>query len=726
MSVGTSEPLRDASGGARSPEQAERRRTLADRTAAVMVRRRRPVMLLWLVIILAAAPLAATLSGALSGAGWTARGSESEQVRDELRRDFPELGAEAAVVVVQAPAGSEPDAAVGEIIAALDGREGVAGLTDPRTRPAEAGLVSEDGRTALVPVRLTAEDEAGLPEAAAEVRDTVEDTALPPSVTAEVTGEWPVWADFNESNEQAMLRAELLSGLPVMILLVVVFGSLVAAGLPMMLAMAGIATGYAALHLITFATPLSVWSMNFSMMIGMAIGIDYSLFIVTRYRAERARGAGTEAALARTLATSGKAILLSALALVMALGAVFLLPVMVFRSMALGMILAVVAVSAAAVTLLPAVLAALGDRVLRGRAGRTERSETRWRRWSAVVVRRPVTGLLAGAVLLTGLSGPVAGVELGMPGARVVDTGWSSRDGYETLTDAFGPGAAAPLYLTAPEAGAPAVLEELTGRDGVAQAGVVTEPAEDSGRVVIRAVPATAIDDDRTADLVADLREDLGQTVPDARVGGPAAQNHDMTRALAASAPWIIALVLAMSLLMMLIVFRSPAIALVTIVMNLLTVAAAFGIAAIIFQHGIGAGLIGIDHQGFINAWAPVFFFAILFGLSMDYQLFLLAAVRERYELSGDTRQAVREGIAVTGRPITNAAVIMVIVFTAFGVTGPIPPTELGVTLAIAVILDATVVRMLVVPASLTLLGERTWWIPRALDKALPSVTFRH
>jgi RND superfamily putative drug exporter len=510
-----------------------------------------------------------------------------------------------------------------------------------------------------------------------------------------------------------------------MLLLVIVFGGLLAAGLPMMLAIVGIGVSYGALHLLTTVTSLSVWSMNFSMMIGMALGIDYSLFIITRYRAERAAGLDTQGAIATTLATSGKAIVLSGLALVMALGAVLLLPVMVFRSMAVGMILAVLAVVAAALTLLPAVLASLGDRVLRGRIRHAGRSESRWRRWSAGVVRRPVAGLAAGLLILGGLALPVAGVELGMPGARVVDSGYSSRDGYETLVDAFGPGAGAPVYVTVDERSAGEVVRVATADDGVSAARVVSRPAA-SGRVVILATPTTAIDDARTSDLVAELRGELERAAPDARVGGPAAQSHDMTEALASSAPAIIALVLSMSLLMMLVVFRSVVIAVVSVAMNLLTVAAAFGIASVVFQHGVGASLIGIEPQGFINAWAPVFFFAILFGLSMDYQLFLLAAIRERFEKTRDTRGAVRDGVAVTGRPITNAAIIMVIVFVAFGVTGPIPPTELGITLAIAVILDATAVRMLIVPASLAILGKANWWLPLWLDRALPAVTFRH
>ncbi|GAA3772851.1 MMPL family transporter [Streptomyces chiangmaiensis] len=717
MSVGTSEPVRT--------QEPPGRRTLADRTTAVLVGRRKLVMLAWLMIVLLAAPFAATVNGALSGAGWNAQGSESEKVRQELRSGFADLSAEAAVVVVHVSSQGERDAAVDAVIKRVGGSSAVEKFTDPREQPPQAGLVSEDGQTALVPVQLKADDEAGLPEAAGKVSDAVDQAKLPQGATADVTGEWPVWADFNKSNEKAMLKAEILSGLPVMILLVVVFGSLVAAGMPMMLAMVGIAGAYGALHLITMATPLSVWSMNFSMMIGMALGIDYSLFIVTRYRAERAKGSDTQAALATTLATSGKAIVLSGLALIMALGALFLLPVMVFRSMALGMILAVVAVVAAALTLLPAVLAALGDRVLRGRAQRTGRSEARWGRWSDGVVRRPTVGLVAGLLLLGGLTVPVASVELGMPGARVVDAGYSSRDGYETLVDAFGPGAGATIYITTPEDDADAVVQAAKNLTGVKDAQVATQAA-DTGRTVVRVTPTTAIDDNRTSDLVTDLRTKLDTTSPKALVGGPAAQNHDMTDALAASAPWIISLVLAMSLLMMLIVFRSVLIALVSVVMNLLTVGAAFGIASIIFQHGVGASLIGIDSQGFIDAWAPVFFFAILFGLSMDYQLFLLASIREKYEQTGDTRRAVRDGIAATGRPITNAAIIMVIVFVAFGVTGPIPPTELGITLAIAVILDATIVRMLIVPASLAIFGDANWKMPRWLDRVLPAVTFRH
>jgi RND superfamily putative drug exporter len=226
--------------------------------------------------------------------------------------------------------------------------------------------------------------------------------------------------------------------------------------------------------------------------------------------------------------------------------------------------------------------------------------------------------------------------------------------------------------------------------------------------------------------MVGRLRSSLNTEVVSADVGGPAAQNHDLTEVLTGKAPIAIGIIMIVAFLLLLVVFRSLAIAISSIVLNLISVAAAFGFATLVFQHGVGAGLLGIEYQGFVDAWAPLFFFALLFGLSMDYQLFLLAAIRERYEATGDTQRAIREGIAKTGRPITNAALVMIVVFIAFGVTGPIPPTELGVTLALAVLLDATVVRMMLVPSLMGLLGERNWWIPKWLDKRLPHVNFSH
>lgn len=691
-------------------------------------RHRWPLMVLWLVAVLGAAPLALSVNRALSGAGWEAQGSIAQQVRDELRVDFPGVGAEAAVVVVHqdAPVADDPTA-VRAVVTALTGAEGVAAVADPLAMPADAGMISADGRTALVPVQLAAAEDADLPESAGLVIDRVAELTLPASARAEVTGEWPIWSDFNASNEEALHKAELLSGLPTMILLFIAFGSAIAAGLPLLLALAGIAVGFAGLHLATASTALSVWSMNFSMMIGLAVGIDYALFIVSRYREERATGKDASDAVASTLDTAGKAVFLSALTVVLSLAAVFLVPVMVFRSMALGMIMSVVAVAAAALTLLPAVLVALGDRVIvtRGRADPDRAAEGRWTRWTARAMRRPGATLAAGLGVLLLLAAPALGMRLGMPGARVVDEGRSSRDGYELLVAAFGPGAAAPLFVTVDAAHAEVVVATAAADPGVVDARVVAGQSG-SGRTVVRVTPATAVDDAATSDLIARLRDAVPDAAPTALVGGPAAQNHDLTEVLTGRAPLAIGVITVVAFALLLVVFRSLALAVSSILLNLVSVGAAFGFATLVFQHGWGASLLGIEHQGFVDAWAPLFFFALLFGLSMDYQLFLLAAIRERYEATGDTQLAIRDGIARTGRPITNAALIMIVVFVAFGVTGPIPPTELGVTLALAVLLDATVVRMMLVPSLMRLLGDRNWWIPRWLDARLPRVHFAH
>lgn len=701
---------------------------LFGRLARFSVRRRRWVIAVWLVVVLAAAPLALTITSGLSGAGWEAQGSVANQVRDELRADFPELGAESAIVVYrqEQPIVSDPSGLTA-VVDQLRGAPGAASVQDPLQLPPEAGMISPDGTTAMVPVHLTGDEDADLPESAARLIDHVAGIDVPDGARVEVTGEWPVWSDFNASNEEALHKAELLSGLPTIILLLVAFGSAVAAGLPLILAVAGIAVGFASLRLFGMVTPLSVWSMNFSMMIGLAVGIDYSLFIVSRYREEREDGHDAEHAMANTLTTAGKAVFLSALTVVLSLAAVFLVPVMVFRSMALGMILAVIAVALASLTLLPAVLAAMGDRVLvsRGHDDPDRAAEGRWTRWTQGALRRPRITLAAGLVLLLALAAPAIGMRLGMPGARVVDEGRSSRDGYEMVVSAFGPGAAAPVFITVAATDSQAVLDVAAADPGAAAASIVARPAE-SGRTVVRVIPTTAVDSAETTELVSRLRADVAEVAPGALVGGPAAQNHDLTDVLTGRAPLAIGVIMVVAFLLLLVVFRSLTIALFSIVLNLISVAAAFGFATIVFQHGIGAGLIGIEHQGFVDAWAPLFFFALLFGLSMDYQLFLLAAIRERYEHTGDTATAVREGIARTGRPITNAALIMIVVFIAFGVTGPIPPTELGVTLALAVLLDATIVRMMLVPSIMGLLGERNWWLPRWMAKRLPTIRFDH
>jgi putative drug exporter of the RND superfamily len=686
---------------------------------------------LWLILVFAAAPLAASLTSVLSGAGWDAQGSEAQIVRNELRADFPQVGAEAAMIVVQQDVSvmDSPDT-VATLAAGAATAPGSAGAMNPLELPMESGLISPDGKTIIIPVMLQATADADLPISAGKVMKWLDGQTLPEGVKANTTGEWAMWEDFNHANEKALHKAELLSGLPTLILLFIAFGSAIAAGVPLLLAIAGIAVGFAAVNLATALTPLSVWSMNFSMMIGLAVGIDYSLFIVSRYRKERENGKVLSEAMAGALETSGKAVFLSALTVVLSLAALFLVPIMVFRSMAFGMIASVIAVAAASLTLLPAVLAALGDRVLVNKAKEDPdtKAEVRWARWISRALWKPRRTLGVGLVLMLALAAPAVSMRLGMPDATVVDKGAQSRDGNDAVVEAFGPGAVAPFYITAPAADTEKIVAVINADENVnsmAPAGPITEP-NSQGRLVIRAFAVSGGSSVETQDMTGRLRDAITDVSPTALVGGPGTQNHDLTGALISTAPLAIALMMLVAFLLLLVVFRSLMVAVVSIVLNLIGVAASFGFATIVFQHGIGASLIGIEHQGFINAWAPLFFFALLFGLSMDYQLFLLAAIKEQFEKTGDTQVAIREGIAQTGRPITNAGIIMIVVFIAFGVTGPIPPTELGLTLAVAVFLVVSVVRVLLIPSIFGLLGARTWYIPKWMAKFVPDIAFSH
>ncbi len=691
------------------------------------VARKKTVMLIWLVVVIAAAPLAIGLSGALSGAGWDAQGSDAEKVRQELRTDFPEVGSEAAMIVVtQSQSVMDSPETVSALAAAAATAPGSTGAVNPLDMPMESGLISQDQKTAIIPVILAYEQDADLPKSAGEVMHWLEKQPLPEGTTANVTGEWAMWEDFNHENEKALHRAELLSGLPTLILLFVAFGSAIAAGVPLILAIAGIAVGFALINLASAITPLSVWSMNFSMMIGLAVGIDYSLFIVSRYREERAEGKDVAEGMAGALETAGKAVFLSALTVVLSLAALFLVPIMVFRSMAFGMIMSVVAVAAASLTLLPAVLAGMGDKVLVSRSSKNpdKAAEDRWERLTVKVLRKPGRTLALGLTMMIALAAPALTMRLGMPDATVVDVGNQSRDGYDAVVESFGEGAAAPFYITTPTSDVNTIMQVVQSDKNTMM--VAPMGVENNGRTVVRAFAKTGGSSQETQDMTGRLRSAIDDVSSETVVGGPATQNKDLTDALVGSFPLAIALIMIVTFFLLLIVFRSLVIAVASIMLNLVSVAASFGFATLVFQHGFGTSLIGIEHQGFINAWAPLFFFALLFGLAMDYSLFLLAGIKESYEHTGDPQLAIRKGIGRTGRPITNAALIMIVVFLAFGVTGPIPPTELGITLALAVFLDATVIRMMLVPAILGLLDKKAWWIPKWLEKILPNIAFSH
>jgi RND superfamily putative drug exporter len=401
----------------------------------------------------------------------------------------------------------------------------------------------------------------------------------------------------------------------------------------------------------------------------------------------------------------------SGLAVLTSLSAVMLVPSQPFRTSVLGIMLAVAFVLAGSVTLLPAVLARLGSRIDRFAlpwTGALQHRSEAFARWGRLLWRRPaVLGGLAVAVLVA-LALPVLGLHTAMPSTRVLPGDASARVGYERMQHAFGPGAGAELQVVARASDADRVQSVLRHATGVA---AVLPPERSGSFALVRAQPASA---DAGA-LIGRVRERLPAGT---LVGGAAAEAHDLERALAARTPLVYGLVLAVGFVLLLVVVRAPLAAATAVVLNLLATAAAFGTAKLIFQDGGGAGLLGFEPQGFVDAWAPVFFFSLIFALAMDYTVFLLATAREEFERTGDARAALVEGIARSGRVINAAGAVMVVVFFTFALSGPLAPKEMGVILGVAVLLDTLLIRLLLLPALLRLLGRAAWWTPSGINRA--------
>jgi RND superfamily putative drug exporter len=542
-------------------------------------------------------------------------------------------------------------------------------------------------------------------------------------VEVALTGASGLWSDFNEANRAAMLKSELISWPVTLAILVLAFGSLVAAGLPLMLTILGLVAAAGSLFLAAQIADVSIWAMNFALMFALALGIDYALFVVHRFRGAFFGSKLTaREAVAVTMDTAGKAVLFSGLTVLVSLSAVMLVPSPAFRSMALGIMLAVLFVLAATLTLLPAVLGKLGARVDRLSLPWVHAGEHRspaFARWGERLWRRPLRWGVAVTVLLVVLALPAFGLKTGMPSIKVVPEEDSSRRGYDLVQAAFGPGAPGALQVVVPRADADAAAGILRGDDGVAQ---VVAAGESPTTALLQAVPAVDPSDPALGDTVDRLRSALPAG---ALVGGAPAENHDLEEALAAKTPLVVGVVLVLGFLLLLVALQAPIIAAVGVVTNLLATAAAFGIARLIFQEGHGAGLLRFESQGFLDAWGPVFFFAMIFAISMDYTVFLLSSAKEHWDTSGDAKDAMVGGLAHSGRVIFAAAAVMVAIFFTFALSGPLPPKEMGVILGVAVLLDAALIRLVLVPVLLRLLGPAAWARPRWLAW-LPDVRFGH
>ena len=685
---------------------------------------RRAVFGAWAVLVIVLGAFAPKVEKALSGAGWQASSSESVVVRDLVEREFGGLSSSSLQVVLHSRTETTSAPAFGEQIAAVTGVL----KADPRVSqvvpPTPGTTISQDGRTAIVTAGAAA-DPNEMVRAADDLKETVRGLG-DEQVQIALTGASGLWSDFNVANKDAMLKSELISWPVTLGILVLAFGSLAAAGLPLLLTILGLAASAGSLYLGTQLLDISIWAMNFALMFALALGIDYALFVVMRFRAALGDEPGdVPGAVAKTMDTAGKAVLFSGLTVLISLSAVMLVDSPAFRSMALGIMISVVFILGATLTLLPAVLGRMGagvDRFALPWAKTGQHRSPRFAAWGRRLWAKPWLPGLGALAILVALAIPAFSLDTGMPSIKVVPEEDSSRVGYGLVQDAFGPGAPGALQITTPSADAAATRAAVDADPGIAQ---VTPPRPGaSGDVsLLQAVPTVDPSDPALGSTIERLRS----TLPDgAQIGGTAAENFDLEQELAAKTPLVVGVVLVLGFLLLLVALQAPLVALIGTVTNLLATGAAFGVAKWLFQDGIGSGLLGFESQGFLDAWGPVFFFAMIFAISMDYTVFLLSSAKEHWDSSHDPEEAMVGGLAHSGRVIFAAAAVMVAVFFTFALSGPLPPKEMGIILGVAVLLDAFLVRLLLVPVLLRLTGAKAWWLPRWLDRILPDVRFGH
>jgi RND superfamily putative drug exporter len=681
------------------------------------------------VTIGAWAVAAAIVMGLAGTAGGTfvddfvAPSSRSEQAIVLLEQRFPEAAGGSAMAVFAAPAGERLERyrpAVDGAVARIAGVEHVAAVADPF----DAGTVSPDGRigfavitfdrpsTELGPAPLTALADAMAPARAA-------------GVAAELGGDA---AFINAETETS--GAEAAGLLAALVVLVVAFGTVVAALVPIALTLVAVAVGAGGITLLARAMDVSSAAPTIGAMIGLGVGIDYTLYIMARYREHRAAGQDNPTALSNAMGSAGSAVLLAGGTVVVAMAALVLTGLGFLASIGLSTSLVVLFAVATALTLLPALLSLLGNRIDAGRLiGRWRpvgnARETTWWRVAHRVSRRPWPYLVAASVVLLALAAPALAMKTGFPDAGDDPTSTTHRRAYDLLADGFGPGVNAPLLLVAdlrsPGVDAtaiPALAEGVAADPGIAMVGEPrTSPTGDT--VVLPTIPTTAPADPETSATLGRVRDLVPGNVA---VSGLTAMTDDLTRQLSDTLPIFVGPILAASFLLLMVVFRSVAVPVKAALMNLLSIGGAYGVVVAVFQWGWLGDLFDLDRTYLIASPMPILFFSVLFGLSMDYEVFLLSRIREEYDATGDNAESVARGTAATGRVITSAALIMTVVFGSF-VADPSPLVKmLGLGLSTAIVLDATVVRMVVVPATMALLGRANWWLPGWLDRLLPHV----
>jgi putative drug exporter of the RND superfamily len=691
-----------------------------ERIANWSFRRRWWALVTW-VLVLGAVTAAAQVAGAAYHNDFALAGTESQRALDELRRDTPAEAGSTLQVVLEAPGGLDTRRArVEPMLAQIGTLPHVADVRSPYTTP---GAVSAAGTIGYAVVTLDAQATDVPADAVRRIIDVAR-AAAGDGLRVELGGDPVRGAEESEGG-----AAEGVGLLAALVILVLMFGSLLAASLPVIIAVfaVGSAIGLVALasHVATvadFTTPLMI-------LVGLGVGIDYALLVFSRFRSELIDGSDLPQAVRRALDTAGRTVFFAGCTVIVALLGLVVLGLGSLQGVAVAVAATVLVTMLAALTLLPALLAVFGGRIERSVRRRAERAARRsrpaegerWRRWSAAVQRRPVLAAVLPVAALLALSAPLLDLRLGFADAGTDPGTATSRRAYDLLSEGFGPGFNGPLVVVVRggAAAVPAAQQALKSAPGVA---AVTP----GGAGTILVFPSSAPQAADTTDLVERLRAEVLAPVAAATgatflVGGSTAAVVDFAEAVADRLPAFVGVVAGLSALLLLVVFRSLLIPVKAAVLNLLSVGAALGVVTLVFQHG----LLG-EQPGPVEAYVPVMIFAIVFGLSMDYEVFLLARMHEAWRRRPDPAAAVTEGLATTGRVVTAAAAIMVVVFGAFLLSPDRMLRQFGLGLATAVLLDAVVIRCLIVPAVMQLLGRHAWWLPAPLARRLPAVPLEH
>ncbi len=753
------------------------------RWGAFVYRFRRPVLVLTILLAVASLTLASQTAGALSSGGWLDTDAESADVSERLDVEFG-AGRSSMIALFRSddPAADATSpafqSAVGSAVAELaaDPRvSGVVGFAETGDRR----FISTAGDAAYVVVELEMTDEESV-----EIVDDVRELIAPPAGYGyRLTGYGPITLDSAEQSEQDLIRAETVSLPIVAIVLILVFASVVAAGMPLLVAGLAIPSSLALIYLVAQQVEMSIFVLNIATMFGLALAIDYSLFIVSRFREELRRGRTVQDAVERTVATSGKAVAFSGIAVAIGLSGLLLFEAPAIRSIGLSGSIVVLCSVVYALTFLPALLGILGPRVnalsLRGLIGRFRPANaapavpgtSAWERVAHAVMRRPIAVLVPTLALLLLAGSPFVRLEQGVPGAEIYPVGVESRDAYVALQEEFAPGETTPIVILADVSADPtdpAVIaslarfaDSITALDGIdrvegpfsiadPQTGEPLSPeavaalyALPPGQrppglaslleryvrgstVRLDAISPRSPSEPATTDMIPVIRAlDPGDGIV-TEVGGSAAVGHDFLVSQSERAPWAVGLTLIASALILFLLFGSIVIPIKAVIMTLLSISASFGALVWIFQEGNLSNVLAFEPLGYTIAGNPIIMFSVIFGLSMDYEVLLLSRIQEAYRRTGDNTASVAEGLAKTAGVITGAALIMVSVFAAFALAEVITIKSIGVGMAIAVLVDATIIRVLLVPATMRLMGRWNWWAPGPLGRLADRLGFSH